>query len=221
MQLKTIASLGIAATLAFGAFAVAQDSTPAAPKTAEKGEKGEKKAESKKGNGAKVGSPAPAFTLKDASGKDVSLSDFKGKVVVLEWINPGCPVCKGKMDDGSVAKMMADAKAVNPDVAFLFINSTAAMADEPEDSAEYLKDHKIEAPALIDGDGAVGRMYGAKTTPHCYVIDASGALAYEGAIDDQKDTNYVVKTVKSLKAGEAVSPANTKPYGCSVKYKKG
>ncbi len=222
MQLKTIASLGIAATLAFGAFAVAQDSTPAAPKTAEKGEKkADKKAESKKGNGAKVGSPAPAFTLKDASGKDVSLSDFKGKVVVLEWMNPGCPVCKGKMDDGSVAKMMADAKAINPDVAFLFINSTAAMADEPEDSAEYLKDHKIEAPALIDGDGAVGHMYGAKTTPHCYVIDASGTLAYEGAIDDQKDTNYVVKTVKSLKAGEAVSPANTKPYGCGVKYKKG
>ena len=225
MQLKTIASLGIAATLAFGAFAVAQDSTPAAPAATEKGEKkAEKKGEKKtasKSAAAKVGSPAPAFTLKDASGKDVSLSDFKGKVVVLEWMNPGCPVCKGKMDDGSVAKMMTDAKAINPDVAFLFINSTAAMADEPEDSAEYLKDHKIEAPALIDGDGAVGHSYGAKTTPHCYVIDASGTLVYEGAIDDQKDTNYVVKTVKSLKAGEAVSPANTKPYGCGVKYKKG
>jgi peroxiredoxin len=222
MQLKTIASLGIAATLAFGAFAVAQDSKPAAPAATEKGEKkADKKSDAGKSAAAKVGSPAPAFTLKDASGKDVSLSDFKGKVVVLEWINPGCPVCKGKMDDGSVAKMMKDSKDANPDVAFLFVNSTASMADEPEDSAEYLKDHKIEAPALIDGDGTVGRAYGAKTTPHCYVIDASGTLVYEGAIDDQKDTNYVVKTVKSLKAGEAVSPATTKPYGCSVKYKKG
>lgn len=216
MQLKTIASLGLVATFALGAFAVAQDTKPAAPAATEKGEK----KSDKKAAGAQVGSPAPAFTLKDAAGKDVSLSDFKGKVVVLEWMNPGCPVCKGKMEDGSVAKMMADSKAVNPDVVFLFVNSTAAMADEPEDSAEYLKDNKISAPALIDGDGTVGRSYGAKTTPHCYVIDATGTLVYDGAIDDQKGTNYVVKAVTSLKAGEAVSPATTKPYGCSVKYKK-
>jgi hypothetical protein len=138
-------------------------------------------------------------------------------------MNPGCPVCRGKMDDGSVAKMIADSKAINPDVVFLFINSTGDTADRPQESAEYLTSHKIDAPGLIDGDGTVGHAYGAKTTPHCFVIDSTGVLAYEGAFDDQKDqpTNYVVKTIKSLKDGAAVSPATTKSYGCGVHYKKG
>ena len=171
-----------------------------------------------------VGKPAPAFTLKDSAGKDVSLSDFKGKVVVLEWMNPGCPVCRGKMEDGSVAKMMADSKAITPDVAFLFINSTAATANKPAESGEYLAKNKITAPALIDGDGMVGHMYGAKTTPHCYVIDSKGVLAYAGAIDDdagKNSKNYVVNAIQALKDGKDVSPATTKPYGCGVKYGKG
>ena len=205
---KMIASCGIAAALVTGAaFAADKEDKKAA------------KAESHAAT-AKVGEAAPAFTLKDTSGKDVSLSDFKGKVVVLEWMNPGCPVCKGKVEDGSVAKMIADSKAANPDVVFLFVNSTAATADRPQESADYLKGNKIEAPALIDGDGTVGHAYGAKTTPHCFVIGADGKLAYDGAIDDQGSTNYVVGAVKALKEGKAPSPATTKPYGCSVKYRK-
>jgi hypothetical protein len=78
----------------------------------------------------------------------------------------------------------------------------------------------VVGTGLIDGDGAVGHMYGAKTTPHCYVIDAKGVLAYNGAIDDKGSTNYVVEAVKALKDGKAVSPSTTKPYGCSVKYGK-
>ena len=180
--LKLIASCGIAAALVTGvAFAADKD-------------KSDKKAAADAHAHAKVGEAAPAFTLKDTSGKDVSLSDFAGKVVVLEWMNPGCPVCREKVEGGAVAKMMADAKAINPDVVFLFVNSTAATADKPQESADYLKSNKVEATALIDGDGKVGHAYGARTTPHCYVIGADG---------------------------KAPSPATTKPYGCSVKYRKG
>jgi peroxiredoxin len=205
--IKLIATCGLAAALATGFAHAGADK-----------DQTEKKAESHAH--AKVGETAPAFTLKDTSGKDVSLADFKGKVVVLEWMNPGCPVCKGKVEDGSVAKMMTESKAIDPDVVFLFINSTAATADKPQESADYLKSNKISAPALIDGDGKVGHAYGARTTPHCFVIGADGKLAYDGAIDDQGSTNYVVGAVKALKEGKAPSPATTKPYGCSVKYRK-
>ena len=209
--LKMIATLGVAAAVVTG-VAYASPSQYASQDTKKESKKAEK------ADAAKVGSPAPAFTLKDSAGKDVSLSDFKGKVVVMEWMNPGCPVCKGKMEDGSVAKMMSDSKAINSDVVFLFINSTASMASKPAESGDYLAKNKISAPALIDGDGAVGHAYGAKTTPHCFVVDASGMLAYAGAIDDQGDKNYVVSTVQALKDGKPVSPATTKAYGCGVKY---
>lgn len=208
--LKLIATCGLAAAIAAGVATA----TPMQDKK-EKGDKAQKADAS-----AKVGAPAPAFTLKDAAGKDVSLADFKGKVVVLEWMNPDCPVCREKMEDGSVAKMMADSKAIDPNVVFLFINSTHYMAEKPASSGDYLAKNKVEAAALIDGDGAVGKAYGAKTTPHCYVIAADGTLAYDGAIDDKGSTNYVVSAVKALKDGKPVSPATTKAYGCSVKYKK-
>ena len=206
--LKLIATCGlVAAVSASAAYAAPMQDTKDAPA---------KKADTT----AKIGAPAPAFTLKDTAGKDVSLADFKGKVVVLEWMNPDCPVCREKMEDGSVAKMMADSKAIDPNVVFLFINSTHYMADKPASSGDYLTKNKVQAAALIDGDGAVGKAYGAKTTPHCYVIAADGTLAYDGAIDDKGSTNYVVSAVKALKEGTAVSPATTKAYGCSVKYKK-
>lgn len=206
--LKLIATCGLVAAVSAGAAYAApmQDKKDAPAKKAD--------------TTAKIGAPAPAFTLKDTAGKDVSLADFKGKVVVLEWMNPDCPVCREKMEDGSVAKMMADSKAIDPNVVFLFINSTHYMADKPASSGDYLTKNKVQAAALIDGDGAVGKAYGAKTTPHCYVIAADGTLAYDGAIDDKGSTNYVVSAVKALKEGTAVSPATTRAYGCSVKYKK-
>lgn len=227
---KLIATLGLVAALATGAtvFAQADTGTKQQDKPTEKDKKEtkrEKKDEKREKAGksestaAKVGQPAPAFTLKDSSGKDVSLSQYAGKIVVLEWINPDCPVCKGKMADGSVAKMISSAHAINKDVVFLFINSTHSMANKPALSGEYLATNKVTAPALIDGEGTVGKLYGAKTTPHCYVIDSKGTLVYEGAIDDKKETNYVVNAVKALSEGKAVTPANTTAYGCSVKYK--
>jgi peroxiredoxin len=210
--LKLIATCGLVAAVTAGvAYAApAQDKKDAAPA---------KKAEMT----AKIGAPAPAFTLKDTAGKDVSLADFAGKIVVLEWMNPGCPVCREKMENGSVAKMMADSKAIEPNVVFLFINSTHSMADKPASSGDYLSKNKVDATALVDGDGAVGKAYGAKTTPHCYVIASDGTLAYEGAIDNDERSptvNYVVSAVKALKEGKSVSPATTRAYGCSVKYKK-
>ena len=211
--LKLIATCGIVAAVTAGvAYASPAQDT---------GKKDKKdKSAQKSDASAKIGAAAPAFTLKDTAGKDVSLSDFAGKIVVLEWMNPDCPVCREKMENGSVAKMMADSKAIDPNVVFLFINSTHYMADKPASSGDYLTKNKVQAAALIDGDGAVGKAYGAKTTPHCYVIAADGTLAYDGAIDDKGSTNYVVSAVKALKEGKAVSPATTKAYGCSVKYKK-
>ncbi|MBM4051869.1 MAG: redoxin domain-containing protein [Planctomycetes bacterium] len=166
----------------------------------------------------KVGEAAPDFTLKGADGKEYKLADYKGKVVVLEWINPGCPVCRKVCEEGKVGSMMKSCKEMDADVVFLFINSTAATANDPKSSADYLAKNKIEAPALIDGDGKVGHAYGAKTTPHCFVIAKDGKLAYDGAIDNEGSKNYVVEAVKALKEGKAPEPSTTKPYGCGVKY---
>ena len=173
---------------------------------------------------AKLGEPAPQFSLTGADGKTYKLSDYEGKIVVLQWINPDCPVCRRVSSSGLVNAMLKDLKEMDPTIVYLTINSTNYM--EAEKSAAYLKSNKIEAPALIDQDGKVGHLYGARTTPHVYVIDAEGVLRYQGAFDDDqrgnKDdrTNYAVNTVRMIKAGETVAPDQTRPYGCSVKYKK-
>ena len=171
---------------------------------------------------AKVGEAAPNFTLDDANGKSHSLSDYKGKIVILQWINPDCPICRRVSKAGLVTKMAKECKALNKDIVHLAINSTAGMPGST--SAKYLKKHKIKALALIDGDGKVGHRYGARTTPHIFVIDAEGILRYQGAIDDdprggkEDATNYVVNAVRQISSGETVSPDYVKSYGCSVKY---
>jgi peroxiredoxin len=173
---------------------------------------------------AKVGEAAPDFKLMDAQGKAYALADYKGKVVVLQWINPDCPVCKRVSSTGLVAGMLKDLKQVDPNIVHLAINSTHYM--EPAATAAYMKEHKLDSPALIDREGTVGQMYGARTTPHVYVIDAEGVLRYQGAFDDdqrgnkENRTNFVVQAVRQIVAGETVTPDTTKPYGCSVKYAK-
>jgi peroxiredoxin len=174
---------------------------------------------------AKLGERAPEFALKDADGKTHRLSDYEGKIVVLQWINPGCPVCKGCMNSGAVATMLSECKQADAEFVFLPINSTHFM--EAKDTAAYLKKHKIDTPGLIDRDGTVGHLYGAKTTPHVFVIDKAGILRYDGAIDsarrggdDAETVNYTVMAVRAVSAGETVSPDKTKPYGCGVKYDK-
>jgi len=175
-------------------------------------------------SGVDVGDTAPAFTLKDTSGADVSLADFDGKVVVLEWTNPDCPFVKRHYKEGTM-KDLSSAYSDNG-VVWLTVNSTNYM--DAEANAAFAKNEGITWPVLVDQDGSVGHAYGAATTPHMFVIDATGTVVYEGAIDDDPRgnmdagarTNYVAQALDELAAGEAVSTPETKPYGCSVKYKK-
>jgi AhpC/TSA family len=178
---------------------------------------------------ATVGQPAPLFSATDSSGKVVSLADFKGKTVVLEWVNPECPYVRKHYDS---ANMQATQKAATAkDVVWLSVNSThPGHADhkKPAEMAAWSKAQRATPTAtLLDGDGRIGRTYGARTTPHMYVVDAKGTLVYAGGIDDRPSANPAdVKTAKNfvnaaladVTAGRAVAQPVTRAYGCSVKY---
>jgi peroxiredoxin len=177
---------------------------------------------------ATVGQPAPGFTLTDSNGQTHSLADFKGKTVVLEWTNHECPFVVKHYGANNMQQQQA---AAGDNVVWLSINSGAAgkqgHVDGAGANAVMAKNGHKSTAYLLDADGKVGQAYGAKTTPHMYVIDASGNLAYNGAIDsipsaDQADipkaTQYVTQALGEIKAGKPVSVATTKPYGCSVKY---
>ena len=176
-----------------------------------------------------VGRPAPNFKLNDVNGKVVSLSDFKGKTVVLEWNNPECPFVKKHYDTGNMQKTQAAALADG--AVWLSINSSAPGKQGHMSGAEAKKviaDLKARPSAyLLDPKGVVGKGFDAKTTPHMYVINKAGALVYEGGIDDKptknkddiKDArNHVLAALGELKAGKAVSVPTSRPYGCAVKY---
>lgn len=175
-----------------------------------------------------IGQPAPAFTVTDANGTSHSLADFAGKTVVLEWHNPECPFVK-KHYSGNMQRQQKD--ATGQDVVWLTINSGKAGKQGHMDGAAanaYLASSNAAPTAyLLDADSATGTAYGAKTTPHMYVIDANGTMQYKGAIDsipsadvgDIDDaTQYVTVALAELKAGKPVTTASTQPYGCSVKY---
>jgi peroxiredoxin len=176
------------------------------------------------GPGVAVGDQAPDFTLSDIAGNKVSLADFQGKVVVLEWTNPDCPFVKRHYQEGSM-KNLSSTYSENG-VVWLTVNSTNYM--DAAANADFAKNAGITWPVLVDQNGAVGHAYGAATTPHMFIIDATGAVVYEGAIDDDPRgnmeagarTNYVSNALNDLAAGQAVSTPETKPYGCSVKYKQ-
>ena len=176
---------------------------------------------------ATPGLPAPGFTLTDLSGKAVNLADYKGKTVVLEWHNFECPFVQKHYKSGNMQSLQ---KRYANDVVWLAVSSTAKTASdyiEPASISKQLSEFKAQpARYLLDEPGNVGRAYGAKTTPHMYVIDAKGVLAYRGAIDNMAngkpdgDTiiNYVDAALADIKAGKPVAHADTKSYGCSVKY---
>ena len=178
---------------------------------------------------ATVGQPAPAFTLRDTAGRAVSLADFKGRHVVLEWVNPGCPYVQRHYE---AANMQGTQKgATQRGVVWLAVNSTAADARDylaPAALGAWMSSQQAAASAtLMDPEGQVGRAYGARTTPHLYVIDPRGTLVYAGGIDDRPRariaempgaTNHVRKALDELVAGKPVSTPVTQPYGCSVKY---
>jgi peroxiredoxin len=163
---------------------------------------------------------APEFTLTSFDGKEVSLSDYKGKVVVLEWLNTGCPFVLHHYEN---AKTMVNLAEKYKDVVWLAINSTNST--DAKTNLDFASKHKIACPILDDRDGKVGRAYVAKTTPHMFVIDTDGNIVYDGAIDNApmdrvegEKINYVDDALAALSTGKAVSIESTKPYGCNVKY---
>lgn len=178
---------------------------------------------------ASVGQTAPDFTLNDTQGKPVKLSSFKGKPVVLEWNNPGCPFVR-KHYNGN---MQALQKAFTTQgVVWLAINSTEEDSVDhmgAEQLARWMADKGASPTAtLLDPEGRVGRAYGARVTPHMYIVNAQGALAYAGGIDSipsarmadiEKATNYVRQGLDELLAGKPLSTPTSQPYGCSIKYK--
>jgi len=178
---------------------------------------------------AAVNQPAPAFSAQDASGKTLNLADFKGKYVVLEWVNPGCPFVQKHYDSGNMPTLQK--QATGKGVVWLAVSSTAKDAGDYMAPAELNGWMKTKAAAptavLMDTDGKIGRAYGARTTPHMYVVDPAGKLIYAGAIDSKPSTNpadiktatnYVSQALGEALAGKAVTQAATKSYGCSIKY---
>ncbi len=177
-----------------------------------------------------VGQDAPAFTGTDTNGKTHNLADYKGKIVVLEWTNPECPYVVKHYGSGNMQKIQS--QYAGDELVWLTINSGAEGKQghlTGEQANAYIAEQKAKQTAyLLDGDGTIGNLYGAKTTPHMFVIDKDGKIAYAGAIDSDNSfkpetiegaTNYVSAAIDSLKAGKAVEVATTQPYGCNVKYK--
>jgi peroxiredoxin len=178
---------------------------------------------------AQPGKPAPEFTLQDSAGKTVKLADFKGKTVVLEWTNQDCPYVRKHYGTGNMQSLQKEAAA--KDVVWLTISSSAPgmQGHVTALEADELTASRKAAPAafLFDDDGKVGRAYDARVTPHMYVIDKAGVLAYMGAIDDKPTANhadvktarpYLKEAVEAVLAGSPLKVASTRAYGCSIKY---
>jgi len=176
-----------------------------------------------------VGQPAPAFTGKDMHGKTVNLADLKGKYVVLEWHNQGCPFVVKHYESGNMQKLQKE--LTGQGAAWITVISSAPGKQGHVTAAEeeaYLKaQNATPTDVVFDEDGKIGQAYGAKTTPHMFVIDDKGTLVYAGAIDDKASTdkadvagatNYVQAAYTEAKAGQPVKTPSTAPYGCSVKY---
>jgi peroxiredoxin len=171
---------------------------------------------------AEVGKPAPAFTLRDENGKAHSLSEYRGRIVVLEWTNPECPFVQRHYGEKTMQKTLAALS--DKQVVWLAVDSTSH--NVPESSRAWKARNGFSYPVLQDASGAVGHAYGAKTTPGMFVIDEKGVLRYSGAIDDDPrgksstPTNYVKQAVNAVASGQPVSPSVTESYGCTVKYDK-
>jgi peroxiredoxin len=177
-----------------------------------------------------VGTNAPDFSLTDSKGKTQSVSQYKGKYVVLEWFNPECPFVKKHYGSGNMQKLQEEFTAKG--VVWLSVDSSAPGLEGHLTAGQAnakMTEWKTKQTALVlDPDGKAGRSYGAKNTPHMFVINPDGKIVYEGAIDSKatpnpsdiaSSTNYVKVALEESLAGKTVSNANTKPYGCSVKYK--
>ncbi len=178
---------------------------------------------------AELNKAAPAFSAVGADGKPVKLDAYKGKTVVLEWTNHDCPFVKKHYDSGNIPSLQK--QAADAGVVWLQVLSSAPGKQGHVDgaTAQQLNATRKAAPAgtVLDADGTIGKLYGAQTTPHIFIVKADGTLAYKGGIDSiatsdkadlAKAENYVSSALQAIKAGKAVDKASTKPYGCSIKY---
>lgn len=171
---------------------------------------------------AELGKPAPDFTLNDVDGKSFKLSDFKGKTVVLEWFSPACPFCVYAYGEGPLKEMPE--RLIAQGIVWLGINSQGPKekGSSAEENKAFMQKNGMKAPLLLDPEGTVGKMYGAHSTPHMFVINEKGVLVYKGALDnapfgkvqgEAAKTNYVEAALADIKAGRAVIASETKSYG--------
>ena len=177
---------------------------------------------------AQVGHAAPPLKAMDATGKPVNLADFKGKTVVLEWVNPGCPFVVKHYGSGNMQATQKAAAAQG--VVWLSVSSTAASHKDykqPAALAGWMTEQKAASTLVMDDAGTAGKAWGAKTTPHLFIVNPAGQVVYNGAIDSKPSanpadipgaTNFVTQALGELQAGKPVSKASTTPYGCSIKY---
>jgi peroxiredoxin len=169
----------------------------------------------------KTGAKAPDFSLQDQNGNTVKLSDYAGKIVVLEWTNPECPIVQRHYQAKTMVSL--ESKYKDKGIVWLAINSTGSATKA--DDVKWRNDQSIEYPILDDSSGEVGHAYDAKNTPHMFIIDKEGNIAYQGAIDNDRNgdkkkvTNYVEKALDEILSGQPVSTPETTPYGCGVHYK--
>jgi peroxiredoxin len=179
--------------------------------------------------GLAPGDQAPAFTLTDTEGTEHSLQTYldEGKTVVIEWFNPDCPfIKKHHANHKTMNETFAGAK--DHGVVWLAIKSSAPGKEGHglDRNKKAVEEYEMPFPVMLDESGEVGRAYGAKTTPHMFIIAADGTIAYNGAIDSDRsadklgDTNYVAAALKEMAAEKKISTAESQPYGCSVKYAK-
>jgi peroxiredoxin len=180
---------------------------------------------------AKVGDPAPDFTATDSNGQSHHLADYKGKYVVLEWHNQGCPFTRKHYASGNMQHLQKE--WTEKGVVWLTVISSApgtqGYVTAPEENDYVKKMNAVPTAVLLDPDGNLGHLYAAKTTPHMFIIDPKGVLIYNGAIDDHptpdqgdipNSKNYVSEALEQAMSGKQVSDPATRPYGCSVKYKE-
>jgi len=178
-------------------------------------------AEDQKDSPVSIGAKAPDFTLQDQNGKNISLHDFAGKIVVLEWTNPECPFVQRHYKVRTMQTLASQYQ--DKGVVWLAINSSSFATNDA--SKQWAESQNISYPELNDSSGSTGKAYHATNTPHMFIIAGDGTLAYEGAIDNNPDgdktsdkVNYVQKALDEILSGKSVSVPQTKPYGCSVKY---
>lgn len=235
MTPRTLLALALALTACGGAKAPTEAGpTPKTPSSGEAGTPAPAPAPAGNpladpGATAAIGQPAPDFTLPTADGKTVKLSDLRGKTVVLEWFNPECPFVKAAHDSGPL-KDLAGRTTAAPNVAWLAVNSGAPgkQGHGAEVNQAAARTWALAHPILLDETGAVGRAYGATNTPHMFIVDAQGALVYRGALDNAPmgepeggtRVAHFEDALAAVTAGQPVGSAETRAWGCSVKYAK-